>query len=272
MYSTIIVPLDGSPHAARALLPAATIARDQRVPLTIMAVASPAFAEETFATIRAQAIEAGVRYPAIEMLISAQAPVEPLLRAIDRRPGSLLCMTTAGQSRLGQLLGGTAEGILRARTGPTLLVGPDCDVNAFKVPGPLLMPTDGSTVAEDIIPLASAWTIGMLLEPEVVSVVDPEIETLLAVAGDTGLESALPAKTADRLETITGGKATWEVLHGDDVATAIVERASETDASLIAMSTHGRTGVGRLVAGSVTMAVVRHARCPVLVQRPGHLR
>lgn len=44
--------------------------------------------------------------------------------------------------------------------------------------------------------------------------------------------------------------------------------AEETNAGLIVMSTHGRTGVGHIVLGSVTERVLREAPCPVLVVRP----
>jgi nucleotide-binding universal stress UspA family protein len=49
-----------------------------------------------------------------------------------------------------------------------------------------------------------------------------------------------------------------------DPATAIVELANEMHADLIVMGTHGRTGLTRLLMGSVAEAVVRRAPCPVL--------
>ncbi len=49
-----------------------------------------------------------------------------------------------------------------------------------------------------------------------------------------------------------------------DAATEIVARAEEVKADLIVMGTHGRTGVGRLLLGSVAEAVLRRAPCPVL--------
>ncbi len=51
---------------------------------------------------------------------------------------------------------------------------------------------------------------------------------------------------------------------GVDVARTIVELAAERGASFIAISTHGRTGLRRLVLGSVAEAVVRHATVPVI--------
>lgn len=48
----------------------------------------------------------------------------------------------------------------------------------------------------------------------------------------------------------------------------IVAKAEEAGVDLIVMSTHGRSGVGRLFLGSITEQVVRHAVCPVLTIRP----
>ena len=52
-----------------------------------------------------------------------------------------------------------------------------------------------------------------------------------------------------------------------DPATAIANLAQEEGVELIVMGTHGRTGLMRLLMGSVAEAVVRHAPCPVLTLR-----
>jgi universal stress protein A len=52
-------------------------------------------------------------------------------------------------------------------------------------------------------------------------------------------------------------------------AHTIVERATEGGYDLIVIGTHGRTGVSRVLIGSVAERVVRHARCPVLSVRTG---
>jgi len=49
-----------------------------------------------------------------------------------------------------------------------------------------------------------------------------------------------------------------------DPATAVVHLAEEEGADMIVMGTHGRTGLSRLLMGSVAEAVVRRAKCPVL--------
>jgi nucleotide-binding universal stress UspA family protein len=58
-----------------------------------------------------------------------------------------------------------------------------------------------------------------------------------------------------------------EVLTGDSPADAICQRAKEIGATLIAITTHGRTGLSHLLMGSVAEGVVQKAPCPTLVMR-----
>lgn len=60
----------------------------------------------------------------------------------------------------------------------------------------------------------------------------------------------------------------WHIrVEEGDAASMIVDVAQEENADLIVMSTHGRSGVGRWLLGSVTEKVLRHAHCPVLAVR-----
>ena len=57
-----------------------------------------------------------------------------------------------------------------------------------------------------------------------------------------------------------------------DPATAIVDTADEENADFIVMGTHGRTGLTRLLMGSVAESVIRRAKCPVLtIKQPAHV-
>ena len=57
------------------------------------------------------------------------------------------------------------------------------------------------------------------------------------------------------------------VEHSDEPADEILRYAASADIDLIVMGTHGRTGLARVVLGSVAEAVVRAAPCPVLTVR-----
>jgi nucleotide-binding universal stress UspA family protein len=71
-----------------------------------------------------------------------------------------------------------------------------------------------------------------------------------------------------RAHDLGGVTVETRVEFADDVAGAIIERARATHPDLIAMATHGRTGLSHLLAGSVCERVIRSGVAPVLVLRP----
>jgi len=74
-------------------------------------------------------------------------------------------------------------------------------------------------------------------------------------------------RVADRLRR-DGHEVDTRLTLETNVADAITFEASQLEADLIALSTHGRSGLTRLVMGSVAAEVVRTAKTPVLVYRP----
>jgi nucleotide-binding universal stress UspA family protein len=137
-----------------------------------------------------------------------------------------------------------------------------------------LVPLDGSPLAESIIPflLKIAGPLDMsirllrVLEPTSPAIgdgmrpsliVDPETRTREAEEYLATNAAALRAR---------GVQVTWEVRNGRPDE-AIVEAARDCGADLIAMSTHGRSGLGRLLFGSVAEQVLRHATVPVFLMR-----
>lgn len=63
-----------------------------------------------------------------------------------------------------------------------------------------------------------------------------------------------------------GIKFTTKILHGH-IGETLVKYANDNGIDLIVMGSHGRSAVGRLLLGSVSNYVVKHARCPVLIVR-----
>jgi nucleotide-binding universal stress UspA family protein len=68
-------------------------------------------------------------------------------------------------------------------------------------------------------------------------------------------------------EECSGLEVEEVIVHGE-AASEIVRVAKERNTDLIVISSHGRTGLGRILFGSTAEAVVRHASCPVLVVKP----
>ena len=137
----------------------------------------------------------------------------------------------------------------------------------------ILVPTDGSEhairAAEHARHLARAFDATV----HVVSAAD--VQTAGGMFNAGGVDEAFVERIeAENEQAIKATEAIFKesdslrtaVLRGRP-ADAIVEYADGHDIDLMAMGTHGRTGVSRYVAGSVTESVVRRASCPVLTTK-----
>jgi nucleotide-binding universal stress UspA family protein len=138
----------------------------------------------------------------------------------------------------------------------------------------VLVPLDGSPVAEQVIP--SAARIARSLGLEVVLLRAVRDEPPRVVEGGRQLvidqteqhtreAEAYMQTIADRLSA--GGLRVRTVVRTGDAARAILDGARECQADVIAMTTHGRGAIGRLLHGSVTEAVLHRAHLPVFVVR-----
>lgn len=136
-----------------------------------------------------------------------------------------------------------------------------------------VVPLDGSVVAETIIPLileiAGPLDLDVVLlrviPPMPVKVVhDARAEDEKQAAQRTDAEEYLAALAAELRSR--GVRFKTDVRLGDP-ASEIVAAAEATDADLIAMTTHGRSGLGRVLFGSVAEAVLRQAQIPVFLLR-----
>ena len=92
--------------------------------------------------------------------------------------------------------------------------------------------------------------------------VSPEVVMTLSEQDFGEIERALK-RAVEAIDTV----ATTELMRSSSPGHAIVEVAARMKADLIAMGTHGRTGLSRLVLGSVADYVARHAPCPVVMVR-----
>jgi nucleotide-binding universal stress UspA family protein len=151
----------------------------------------------------------------------------------------------------------------------------------------ILLTHDGSKLSSAAIPhalvLATAFDADILLI-HVVHTIDQEIVNL-EPSGTAYLNGSL-AKTASnivawdkqkaekQLQKIkqqfdVSGKKNVKVMVVEGIAErVIVEVAKKQKCDLVVMSTHGRSGLGRAVLGSVADYVVRHVDCPVLLLHP----
>lgn len=136
-------------------------------------------------------------------------------------------------------------------------------------PTTILVPLDGSALAEAALPYAvdllgdrpgTRLVLLRAVDPRLPGVDDPGAQRGLVEAAEEYL-----AAVARRLTGFRGNVKT-SVWYGP-AATAIVEAAQAEQADMIVMSTHGRSGLGRVILGSATERVLRGTRLPILVVR-----
>ena len=156
----------------------------------------------------------------------------------------------------------------------------------------ILVPLDGSSFGEAILGTVARLAPPLGARVELLLVLDPAHEPALAGSRSGGValaaagggqppmgavtragdwwavEQAARAYLAGCAEELPSVATTCVVDVADDPAAVIIARARQAHADLIAMATHGRTGLGQLLAGSVCAAVIRSGVAPVVVLRP----
>jgi nucleotide-binding universal stress UspA family protein len=137
-----------------------------------------------------------------------------------------------------------------------------------------LVPLDGSSVAESIMPFLMQIAGPLDMSVTLLRVLEP----MPSVVGDGTapvIVDDIPARTREAEEYLAplaamlrarGVNTSWAVRRGRPDK-EIVAAARDTGADLIAMSTHGRSGLGRLLFGSVAEQVLRQADVPVFMMR-----
>jgi nucleotide-binding universal stress UspA family protein len=140
----------------------------------------------------------------------------------------------------------------------------------------ILVPLDGSKLARQAVPFAAVLAKALGARLHLLSVQDDDQTDLaffyqthaLRISQEIQLRLARYLELVQRGLTRQGVAVDTEVVNGQPAA-EIVRAVERTQAGLIALSTHGRSGLGRWAQGSVAEQVLRAAPVPALVLRPG---
>jgi len=138
-------------------------------------------------------------------------------------------------------------------------------------PNKILVPLDGSEMAEAAIPpaleMAKAGSPLLILMRAADARVLPGTDVIDAQVQAVREAEEYLAGVKAKLEK-TGAKGIETHVWYGPAAPAIVEAAKVQKVDLIVMSTHGRSGLGRIIFGSVAESVLRGTRAPILLVRP----
>lgn len=289
MYEKILVPLDGSELAEVTLVYAPGLAARLHSSITLVYVTSPGdvtspymyecylkeTAQRTKAAAEKRAAETGNGEIKVDYKVLKGDAAEEIVDYANKAKIDLIVMSTQGRSGVKRwALGNVANKVSRATRKQVFLVrakGAKTDVNIVGL-SKVLVPVDGSRESEYIlryvthmateldleVTLLHVWAL-TIAPPNVVKQLDKErkhrenyLKRLEARLKQKGVNVNSVLK-----ETFTG-----------EEAEEIIKLAEEGGFSLVAMTTHGRSGVGRWIFGSNAEKVLAEGSTPLLLVRP----
>jgi nucleotide-binding universal stress UspA family protein len=296
-YRTILLALDGSFLAERAIRYAEHLARLASARLILLRaveaypspsgdaleaeIAAVQQGEEYLEAVEEQLNGSGAAPLTVERKVVYGSAGEAILDAVRQQRPDLLVMATHGLTGLRRLLyGSVSDHVLRHVAVPLLLVPAWADMTwEHTAPRRMLVPLDGSSFAEQALEPASQ--LARVLGAGIV---------LLRVVGNAGV-SENDQEPSNRAPRATGtgptdavfearrsldGYAAWFQRAGHTVeieveagaaAETIARVAARRNVDAIAMATHGRSGVARVVLGSVAGGTLQRAQAPLLLVR-----
>ena len=305
MYRGMLVPLDGSPLAEVVLPYARALASRFNLDLALIYVADKrdskslllpqAYVDRTADTIRREVAQdrrkrsgdiQGTRVAKVSGEVSVGSPAEEILRHADANDIDLILMATHGRSGISRwVMGSVADRVLRSSRIPVLLARARIpqDIANNEWPSTILVPLDGSGLSELVLPHVVALAkqpnartteVTLLMTCELVVPRFPSPESV-AGWGEIAAKDMMKSKNSARkyLARIekqlndSGVKVGSQVLDGQP-AEEIIHYASKKAFSLIAMTTHGSSGLSRWAYGSVAEKVLLAASSPMLLVRP----
>jgi nucleotide-binding universal stress UspA family protein len=301
MYTKILIPLDGSKTAEKVLPYARFLAESLKLPVELLAVVDIVEMATHISADRARyldtMIEDSVRnsgqylkgvagtFPGanIKCTLEKGKAEQMIVETAAADKGTLVTMATHGRSGINRwLLGSVTEKVLRGATNPLLLVRAteEAKADGGATLKSIVAPLDGSELAEGVLPAIAELAKTLKLAVVLFRAYNIPYS---AYAGGEGyyavnyeeLLTAMKEETVDYLEKKTEAVKKLGIANVSYVAKEgfaadeIISLSRKSPDNLIAMCTHGRSGVKRWMLGSVTETVVRHSADPVLVLRAG---
>jgi nucleotide-binding universal stress UspA family protein len=284
-YRKVLVPLDGSSLAERALPYAKTIALNTGSEL-ILLTAIPTSSEKldrpmkAYMDINAKALES--QRVKVTTAIAYGSAADKIIKFADKSKVDLIIISTHGHSGIKRwALGSVALKVLHGTCTPVLLIKSRAHKTAKVEFKKILVPLDGSPFSEASIPYVKELAKGTGGEIILLRVSEPpvlpadrspaikpsweEYRDILLAEIQRQAEEYLQGIKANLGKS--GIKARSQATLGK-AAESILQVAQKEDINLIAMTTHGRTGVSRWVYGSVASRIVEESLQPVMLIRP----
>jgi nucleotide-binding universal stress UspA family protein len=280
-YRKILVPIDGSDSSRNALLQAFRLAVDEKCWITVTSVVPPYTGDLDLTGVRD--VRASLARPCEEALQEAVKTAERervLIKTVceegeawerivdlaDAENADIIVMGRRGLRRMERALVGSVTARVIGHTQRDVLVVPQDSRVGWKK---AVVGTDGSRFSRVAVDKAISFAQSYGGELAVISVVDVPTE-LYAEAPKAVEDMVRKAKeytAAVKQQAEAAGVRAESFVGEAEADEAIVKLARDQAADVIVVGSHGRTGLRRLLMGSVTEKVIGNAPCPVLVVR-----
>ena len=290
-FKRILVPLDGSELAERALIPALALAAVMPAKLFLLRVAIPLSLNldpklyqrilemhQDEATHYLRSIPS--RFSSFATQIETQVVVGKAASSIidfaQEKKIDLIVMSSHGRSGVDRwAYGSVANKVLHNACCAKLIIHPQVIIEPFSIKR-ILVPLDGSSIAEQALDPALALAESLSAELILLRMmVDPHLFLQELVPGRPTLDAVMEAAHQEANAYLHGVQAdmadspiaTSSRVTTGPAAEGIIDTAESQKADLIIMCSHGRSGIERWVFGSVTEKVLRCVNCLTLVIR-----
>ncbi|MEJ2697264.1 MAG: universal stress protein [Candidatus Sulfobium sp.] len=280
-FRKMLVAFDGSPSSANALRQAISLSRTEGGWIKVLSVV-PSY-EGDLELVGIRDLKKTISGPAESLLNSArdiarsesaiiltgsgQGEVyKRIVETADDEDCDLVVMGRRGMNRLERMLVGSVTARVIGHSSQDTLVVPADTGLAWET---ILVATDGSSCSIAAVEKAVNFARSYAGKLTAVSVVDvlPEMYAEAPVLIDELVNKAKGYVEEVRQKAgASGVEAETYVREGESYRT-IIDIAEQKNAGLIVMGSHGRTGLKRLLMGSVTEKVIGLAPCPVLVAK-----
>jgi nucleotide-binding universal stress UspA family protein len=273
MFRSVLVPLDGTPFSEQALPLAEIVGRVAGTRLHLVGVEEPESGAPDMASYLAEIVR---RLQGADIEADSAVLDGKVVQAIEDRAkqveADLIVMVTHGRSGLERMrFGSVAEGVVSRGIAPMLLVHPGPD-GASSVPeaiGSVVVALDQSAFAQSILdPLEKLGRAVGVSRYTIVHVAEGKGVGKAGWAPPSTILVHAQEQLAPLRERLGGADVDLRVITASDPSAGILGVAEEVGADLIAMTTHGMTGVRPTLVGSVAAQVLHKWNGALLVQRP----
>ena len=278
----VLVPLDGSELALQALPTARVLGARFGAELHTVTVVNGQKDSARASRLGAAALDVPDGDNRV-LVVTGHDPADAITERANSLGSCLVCLATHGRGRLGgALVGSVARSVVQRSREPVVVLGPMAD-NPGWSPRPRSWPepmsvarivacVDGSETSEQVLPLAIAWAQALDMSLTIVTATDADpspigpgrVETRYGQHPDAASYiERLVEESREEIQAVDGA-----VLRDpSSPASAIRRHLEERPAGLLALTTHARSGMERVLGGAAAANIVHASTAPCLVAK-----